>query len=165
MGSPQLVVELMQISDLAEILAIEEVSFATPWTREMYVKELSNRTSRPFVYRIDGEIVGYMCFWVVLDEAHLMTIAVHPDRRGEGIGKSIMGHLEQVSLKEDLKKILLEVGRRNIVARGLYRHCGFTAVGFRKNYYANIKDDALLMEKWLTSDRRHPVSATHRKNG
>jgi [ribosomal protein S18]-alanine N-acetyltransferase len=164
MGSPQLVAEFMQVSDLEEILAIEEASFAKPWTKEMYLKELSNRTSRPFVYRINTEIVGYMCFWVVLDEAHLMTIAVHPDRRGEGIGKAIMEHLEQVSLKEDLKKILLEVGRRNVVARGLYRQSGFTAVGFRKNYYANIKDDALLMEKWLTSNRRHPASAAHRNN-
>jgi ribosomal-protein-alanine N-acetyltransferase len=164
MGSPQLVAELMQVSDLAEILTIEEASFATPWTREMYRKELSNRSSRPFVFRIDGEIVGYMCFWVVLDEAHHMTIAVHPDRRGEGIGKAIMGYLEQMSLKEDLKKILLEVGRRNVVARGLYRQCGFTAVGFRKNYYANVKDDALLMEKWLTCERKHQVSATRRKN-
>ena len=90
-----------------------------------------------------------------------MTIAVHPDRRGEGIGKAIMKHLEEVSLKEDLRKIQLEVGRRNSVAKGLYRQCGFTAIGFRKNYYAGIKDDALLMEKWLTSSRNDPVSAKH----
>ena len=144
----------MKVTDLAEVLVIEQVSFATPWTREMYLKELSNRSSRPFVYRLDGNIVGYMCFWLVLDEAHLMTIAVHPDRRGEGIGKVIMEHLEEVCLKEGLKKILLEVGRRNNIARALYRQRGFTAVGFRKNYYAGIKDDALLMEKWLTSSRK-----------
>jgi ribosomal-protein-alanine N-acetyltransferase len=164
MRSPQLVPELMKETDLEKVLAIEKVSFATPWTKEMYLKELSNRTSRPFVYRKDGDLVGYMCFWVVLDEAHLMTIAVHPDRRGEGVGKAIMKHLEEVCLKEDLKKILLEVGRRNNIARGLYRQCGFTAVGFRKNYYAGIKDDALLMEKWLTSSHKHTSAAVHRKN-
>ncbi len=157
--------KLMKISDLNEVLSIEVASFASPWTRDMYTKEISNRSSRAFVYRQGNQIVGYMCFWAVLDEAHLMTIAVHPERRREGFGKAILGHLEEVCAKEGLSRILLEVGRRNEIAKSLYRKCGFEVTGFRKGYYAEIQDDALVMEKRLGVANDQAVEETGAKNG
>lgn len=144
--------EAMQLSDLDEILAIERVSFSAPWSRDVFVKELANRAARAVVFRLRGGLAGYICFWVVLDEAHIQTVAVNPAMRGRGYGMEIMRHLEAMSVQEGVSRIILEVGRRNIAARNLYRKCGFSAIGFRKQYYAEIDDDAVVMEKCLTSD-------------
>jgi len=147
----RLAAEQMQHSDLDDVLAIERASFAAPWTREMFVSELSNRVARAVIFRVDAAVAGYVCYWVVLDEAHLQTVAVHPDMRRRGFGMAIMSYVEAMCLREGVRRIILEVGRRNAAARNLYRKCGFTAIGFRKRYYSEINDDAVVMEKWLTT--------------
>ncbi|MDQ7782434.1 MAG: ribosomal protein S18-alanine N-acetyltransferase [Desulfomonilaceae bacterium] len=139
----------MEPSDLDEILEIERVSFPAPWTRDMFLEEMSNRTARLIVFTEDKRIVGYMCFWQVLDEAHLMNVAVRSDCRGRGYGTYMIDRLQTLCLKEGLKRIILDVGRRNLPARRLYKKCGFRSIGFRKKYYSSIGDDAIVMEKWL----------------
>jgi len=141
----------MKITDLDEILEIERASFPAPWSRNMFVEEMSNRSARLVVFVDEERVVGYMCFWEIMDEAHLLTIAVHPQKRRRGYGKFMMDHLEQLCVKDGLKRIVLDVGRRNDPARNLYRKCGFISVGFRKDYYTVIGDDAIVMEKWLGS--------------
>ena len=113
---------------------------------------LSNRNARLLVFTEEKRIVGYLCFWEVMDEAHLMNIAVHYDRRGRGYGTFMMNRLVTICLKDGLKRIILDVAKGNRPARSLYRKCGFSSIGFRKNYYASIKDDAIVMEKWLGSN-------------
>lgn len=142
----------MEHEDLDRVLEIEKVSFPAPWSRQIFLQELSNRSSRILVFLEGERIVGYLCYWEVLDEAHLMNIAVHSDRRGRGYGKHMMDRLITICLKGGLKRIILDVGKRNRPARNLYRKCGFSSVGFRKNYYTSIKDDAIVMEKWLGSE-------------
>lgn len=115
----------------------------------MFLEEMNNRAARVFVFTLGDTVVGYVCFWEVLDEAHLMNVAVHPDYRGRGYGQFILEQLEAMCLRDNLRRIILEVGRRNLPARRLYRKCGFSAIGFRKKYYAEVQDDALIMEKWL----------------
>ena len=91
--------------------------------------------------------MGYLCFWGVVDEAHLLNIAVHQELRGEGYGKAILDYLESACRERGLEKIILEVGRRNTDARRLYKQKGFSTIGFRRGYYRDIGDDALVMEK------------------
>ncbi len=141
--------EPMKTPDLDAVMAIEKASFAAPWSRNMFLEEMNNRAARLMVFKSEDTLVGYMCFWEVLDEAHLMNVAVHPDHRGRGYGALIMEQLEAMCLRDGLRRIILEVGRRNLPARRLYRKCGFSAIGFRKKYYAEVQDDALIMEKWL----------------
>ncbi len=147
--SEPILAEPMKPEDLDSVLGIENASFPAPWSRNMFLEEMRQRHSRMTVFRSQGELVGYMCFWEVLDEAHLLNIAVHPQRRGHGVGKYMMDYLEKVSLQDGLKRIILEVARRNNAARDLYKKCGFSSIGFRKKYYAAVEDDALVMEKWL----------------
>jgi ribosomal-protein-alanine N-acetyltransferase len=154
--------EPMQLEDLEVVLTIEQSSFPTPWSRNMFIEEMENQNSRLVAFKIDGSIVGYVCFWAVLDEAHLLNIAVHPSRRHQGLGRLIMAEIENLCIKEELKRIILEVARRNTVARELYRKCGFHSIGFRKNYYTVTKDDALIMEKYLASSQiEQSASATN----
>jgi [ribosomal protein S18]-alanine N-acetyltransferase len=147
--APSLHAEPMRLSDLDEVLSIERVSFATPWTHNMFVEEMSNEAAHPIVFKDDGRVVGYLCFWVILDEAHLLNIAVRPDRRSQGLGELMMNEFERLCREHELKKIFLDVGRRNAPARRLYKKCEFESIGFRKNYYTEIQDDALVMEKAL----------------
>jgi [ribosomal protein S18]-alanine N-acetyltransferase len=144
----------MKPADVDEVLAIERDSFAEPWTKNMFLDELANRSARLLVLKMEERIIGYMCFWEILDEAHLMTIAVHPRHRGKGFGKFLMDKLEELSRKAGLKRIILDVARRNRTARNLYGKCGFMSIGFRKSYYKVTGDDALVMEKWLFSEEK-----------
>jgi [ribosomal protein S18]-alanine N-acetyltransferase len=148
----------MCLSDLDEVLSIESASYATPWTQNMFVEEMSNEAAHPIVFTERGRVVGYLCFWEILDEAHLLNIAVRPDRRGHGLGMLFMSHLDRLCRERGLSKIFLDVGRRNAPARKLYRKSGFRSIGFRKNYYPEVQDDALVMEKEV---QRLPDSDVH----
>lgn len=150
----------MKPADVDEVLAIERDSFAEPWTKNMFLDELANRSARLLVLKRESRIIGYMCYWEILDEAHLMTIAVNPRCRGEGFGKFLMDKLEELSRKDGLKRIILDVARRNRTARNLYAKCGFMSIGFRKNYYKATGDDALVMEKWLFSEDKEQSTVT-----
>jgi ribosomal-protein-alanine N-acetyltransferase len=141
----------MSVEDLEDVLAIERASFPAPWGRRIFLQEIENRNGRALVFRLHKNLVGYLCYWMVIDEAHIHTIAVHPDYRTRGLGKSIMRYLDSECLKSGLKKILLEVARRNLTARNLYKRCGFQSIGMRRHYYQSVKDDALVMEKILES--------------
>lgn len=152
----ELISRPMEESDLEDVMEIERASFSSPWSREMYVSELSNRSSRAVVFFSDDVMAGYFCMWVVLDEAHIMNIAVRPGFRRLGVGKAIMDHIERIALKERLRRILLEVARNNKAGRALYKKCGFSSIGFRKKYYSDVNDDALVMDKWIGGNSPEP---------
>ncbi|MGB9615918.1 MAG: ribosomal protein S18-alanine N-acetyltransferase [Desulfomonilaceae bacterium] len=140
----------MTAPDLDQVLFIEQSSYGAPWSRDMFMDEISNPLSRALVFELDGRIVGYLCCWEIVDECHILNIAVHPDYRRQGVGSAILKILEAACRAKGLTRILLDVGRRNNPARNLYKKMGFKAVGFRKNYYKEVGDDALLMDKILT---------------
>jgi [ribosomal protein S18]-alanine N-acetyltransferase len=141
----------MSLADLDDVVRIENASFPAPWTRSMFTNEIMNPSSVSLVFRRGTALLGYRCHWVVVDEAHLMTIAVDPAYRNQGVGAFMMAHLEADCLAAGLSRIFLEVSKENPKARRLYRKHGFVTVGFRKNYYGLLVGDALVMEKVLTA--------------
>ncbi|MEI8182378.1 MAG: ribosomal protein S18-alanine N-acetyltransferase [Desulfomonile sp.] len=147
--SPGFQIMRMLPEHIDEIMDIERSSYGTPWSRNMFLEEMSNRIARQLVFTVGDRIIGYVCFWEVLDESHVLNIAVHPDLRRQSHGKAIMDVLERMCRSDGLKRIVLDVGRRNLAARNLYKKSGFNVIGFRKNYYTEIKDDALIMQKQL----------------
>lgn len=149
----------MTMSDIQDVLEIERSSFPAPWSKQMFLDEMSNSNARLIVFKLHGSLVAYMCFWQVLDEAHLMNIAVHPAHRGKGYGKILMDHLDKICRDGGVKRIILEVARRNIVARNLYKKCGFSSIGFRRKYYAAVQDDAIVMQKLLLSEENQDEPA------
>jgi ribosomal-protein-alanine N-acetyltransferase len=90
-------------------------------------------------------IVGFAGMWMYVDEAHIATIATHPDWRRRGIGERILIHLLREAQKRHAINVTLEVRVGNIVAQNLYRKYGFVEVGQRKAYYQDNREDALIM--------------------
>jgi ribosomal-protein-alanine N-acetyltransferase len=102
-------------------------------------------------------VVGYAGFWYILDEAHVSTIAVHPDWRGHGVGEALFVHLLETALDLGAVTATLEVRVTNERAQGLYRKYSFEVVGRRKRYYRDNGEDALLMTAELPSGYREQM--------
>jgi len=83
--------------------------------------------------------------WVILDEAHVATIATHPDHRGYGIGKRLLAYGLLEAYKRGARIAYLEVRRSNVIAQNLYYKFGFEVVGERLRYYKDNNEDAVLM--------------------
>ena len=143
----------MSYRDLEAVCRIEALSFPTPWPKTLFIEELKNPLSHSYIARVeedDREVVaGYIVFWVVVDEAHILNVAVHPDYRGKGIGKGLVRSAIETCKALDLRRVFLEVRRSNIVARRLYSGLGFRVVGIRKGYYSDTKEDAIVMALYL----------------
>lgn len=139
----------MKEEDIDQILKIEELSFATPWTRQSFENELKlNQFAVYLVLEKDGQIVGYCGMWLIVDEAHITNIAVLPEFRGQKLGETILRMIMEVAKKRGAKSMTLEVRVSNTVAQSLYRKLGFMNGGIRKNYYTDNYEDALVM--WVT---------------
>ncbi|MHB8170576.1 MAG: ribosomal protein S18-alanine N-acetyltransferase [Thermincolia bacterium] len=133
---------------LDEILTIEAVSFSTPWSRQSFIHELSDNVLASYVVALDGDkVAGYAGMWIIIDEAHLTNVAVHPDYRGRGIGVGLLEELLNRAVKLGADRMTLEVRESNQAARHLYTRMGFRPMGLRKGYYSDTKEDAILMWK------------------
>jgi len=139
------VIEPMVEADLDDVDAIERHSFKSPWPRQVFVDELAREWARVDVAREAGRVVGFCNYWLVKDEVHLLAIATHPDRRRAGIGRRLMDHLLEVARGRESVLVTLEVRRSNQPAIALYERLGFVPVGVRRAYYAEDREDALVM--------------------
>ncbi|MBI2122878.1 MAG: ribosomal protein S18-alanine N-acetyltransferase, partial [Armatimonadetes bacterium] len=127
-------------------LEIERESFLTPWPRDAYVQELKeNRLASYFIARVDDETVGYCGMWVILDEAHVTTLAVDPKYRGMHIGERLLLVLIDAAVERGARWMTLEVRRSNLTAQKLYKKYGFREIGTRKAYYSDNREDAIIM--------------------
>ncbi|HYR95291.1 MAG TPA: ribosomal protein S18-alanine N-acetyltransferase [Candidatus Binatus sp.] len=139
----------MRHEDLGSVLEIERRSFAQPWSRAFFEKELATPFARLTVAEEEAPagrwLVGYTCRWRVTDEVHLLNVAVHPERRGLGHGRVLVSSVVEESRAASARAIFLEVRAGNVVARRLYRQLGFKDLGVRRGYYGPGQD-AIVME-------------------
>jgi ribosomal-protein-alanine N-acetyltransferase len=114
----------MRREDLGSVLEIERRSFAQPWSRAFFEKELATPFARLLVVEEEtpphGRIVGYTCRWRVTDEVHLLNVAVHPERRGLGYGRQLVGAVIGEAHAASARVVFLEVRAGNVIARRLY---------------------------------------------
>lgn len=138
---------LTSAHEIDDVLAVEEASFTNPWTREMYLAELENRTvSFCYLARDDeGRVVGFCSFWRVLDELHINNLAVLPAFRRGGIASALLARVLVEGAKLGIRRATLEVRRSNEAARLLYERFGFAIAGVRRGYYTNPVEDALIL--------------------
>jgi [ribosomal protein S18]-alanine N-acetyltransferase len=137
--------------NLDEVVEIEKLSFGSPWTFNSFVEEFSRTYS--FSYGIssenDNKLRGYIVFWLLADEIHILNLAVHPGIRREGVATKLMEYLMEVSTNAACKMVFLEVRISNKNAIALYESLDFACVGRRSKYYADTKEDALLYTLFL----------------
>jgi [ribosomal protein S18]-alanine N-acetyltransferase len=141
----------MELEDLDQVREIDRLSFSLPWPPTSYRFEIrENLGSILWVAEstsLPGErtVVGMIVVWMIMDEAHIATIAVHPDYRGRRIGRGLLA----VALKEAIQKgaveSTLEVRANNFAAQAVYREFGYQVTGLRPQYYKDNQEDAVLM--------------------
>jgi ribosomal-protein-alanine N-acetyltransferase len=142
----KLVIEAMRLDDLEEVQRIEEASFSTPWPPNAYRSELmTNRLASYLVARAGGRIVAYGGMWLMVDEAHITTFAVHPAWRRQRIGERLLIAFFDLARDRHARELTLEVRLSNLGARRLYEKYGFRPVGLRPRYYSDNNEDALIM--------------------
>ena len=141
-----IVVERMTLDDLQAVQAIERDSFTTPWPPHAYRTEIeTNRMAHYIVARRDSEIVGFAGMWLMLDEAHVTTIGVKPELRGQGLGELLFATLMEIALNVNARRVTLECRVSNHSAQALYRKYTFREEGIRRRYYSDNNEDALIM--------------------
>jgi ribosomal-protein-alanine N-acetyltransferase len=148
-GRQEIAIGDMTEEDVSEVLAIERASFSTPWSENMFRRELKFPPSRNLVARVREkgreEIAGYVNFWVVAGEIHLHNIAVRNDRQRTGVASALIREVIKRARKEGAWHATLEVRRANDGARKLYDKFGFALTGIRPLYYDDTREDALIM--------------------
>ena len=136
----------MTLDDLPAVIELDKLSFNLPWPERSFRFELTeNSASRCWVADMDGKIVGMIVAWLLVDEAHVATIATHPDFRRQGIARNLLKYALRYMSKEDAVTSFLEVRENNTAAQDMYREFGYEAVGRRKRYYKDTNEDAILM--------------------
>jgi [ribosomal protein S18]-alanine N-acetyltransferase len=153
----------MRSEDIERVLEIEQMSFPTPWPRDAYTHELhENRLACYLVAQVMHQIVGYAGMWVILDEAHVTTIAVEPVSRRRRIGERLLVALLEEAMKRGARWVTLEVRKSNEGAQALYRKYGFKDIGVRKGYYSDNREDAIVM--WTGNVFDHAFQDLFKKN-
>ncbi len=132
--------------DIDAVWDIEKMCFSVPWSRQSFVLEVEkNKCARYVVAEHSGAVVGYGGMWLIVDEAHITNIAVHPLFRRRGIGEAILKALMAEAHRMGIDRMTLEVRASNIPAQNLYKKLGFVEVGVRKGYYSDNNEDAIIM--------------------
>ncbi len=149
----RVVVGPMRLEDLPQIHLIEQASFTSPWPPHAYRSELeSNRLAHYLVARVGDTIAAYGGMWLMVDEAHITTFAVHPAWRRQGIGQRLLVAFLDIAVERGAHEATLEVRLSNLAARKLYEKYGFRPVGLRPRYYSDDNEDALIMTTEPLSD-------------
>ena len=146
MSGDTVTIRRMRTDDIDTVTAIEQATFARPWSRESFCQELErNVAARYLVAETEGRVIGYAGAWIILDESHITNIAVASAYRGRGIGKQLTQALLQYLSNLGACYATLEVRVSNQRAQNLYKTLGFVSVGKRKRYYEDNQEDAYLM--------------------
>ncbi|MEW6474512.1 MAG: ribosomal protein S18-alanine N-acetyltransferase [Actinomycetota bacterium] len=136
----------MRRRHLRSVLRIESKVYPVPWSMSLFLSELALRSTRAYYVACVGrQIVGYAGLMMTLDDGHITTIAVDPAWHRHKIGTRLLVALAHEARRRGATSLTLEVRLGNKPAQNLYRRFGFRPVGVRKNYYAETKEDALVM--------------------
>lgn len=135
--------------DVPAVMEIERVAFTNPWSTDMVKKELTQEWSTVLLAEeLDAgawRLRGFSIFWLVHDEQHVLNVATDPLQLRRGIGRAVMNATLDVGRQNRCRISTLEVRRGNVPAMEMYKSLGFRPVGMRPNYYADDREDAVVM--------------------
>lgn len=137
-------------ADIDSIMEIERASFSSPWPVSAIAEEIERRGwSRVAVATSDRMVLGFIVYWVVDRELHLLNLATRPAWRRRGVARSMIEHMLAEAHRLELWQVVLEVRESNDAALNLYENFGFTRIGRRSRYYADNGEDAIVMSLGL----------------
>jgi ribosomal-protein-alanine N-acetyltransferase len=130
-------------------MEIEQTSFTAPWSELSFLNEMYNEDSLAKVALSENKVVGYSCSRHVLNEGHLLNLAVHHDFRRRGIATELMNNILAEFKEKGCTLLYLEVRISNLDAIKFYERFGFKISSFRRKYYTSPIEDGALMMRWL----------------
>jgi ribosomal-protein-alanine N-acetyltransferase len=144
---PRFEIAAMRLTDLDHVMDIERQSFRTPWSRQVFVEELDREWAHVDVLRprSAGTVLGFVNYWLVRDEVHILNVAAHASHRRRGVATQLLAHVIGFARRQHCRYATLEVRRSNEAAIRLYGKFGFKPVGVRPHYYAEDNEDAIVM--------------------
>jgi len=133
------------------VWAINEQAFAIPWSLQQIAEDFNGNPNAHYLVALDenGAVAGYVSYWHVVNEGHINQIAVDGACQRQGVASLLLGAVEKEARTREMIGLTLEVRQGNRAAMGLYHKHGFKAEGYRKNYYADTKEDAVIMWKYF----------------
>jgi ribosomal-protein-alanine N-acetyltransferase len=141
--------------DVDAVTAVEQLSFAKPWTREDFERDIGGNILATYMLaETNRQVIAYAGIWVVIDEGHITNVAVHPDWRDQGVATMVVLSLLDAARDKGATRFTLEVRTSNAPAIKLYEKFGFRTVGYRKHYYENGEDAAIMWkyDKTITNE-------------
>ena len=146
--------EPMRLSDLQQVLEIENECFEDPWSATYFTLSLKRPKSYEYLYvaRCENTVMGYIVFAILYEEAHILNIAVPSAFQRQGIGKYLLASALDIIQAQDASAVFLEVAVSNLPAQYLYRQFGFRICGIRKHYYGRHKDAYLFRKGAAETD-------------
>jgi ribosomal-protein-alanine N-acetyltransferase len=140
--------EPMRQSDLGEVLALEERVYPHPWSMGNFVDSLSSNYEAWVLRDHNGDLLGYFLLMAIVDEAHLLNVAVSAEMQGQGLGRFLLNQAVACARGLGMESVLLEVRPSNTRALAIYERYGFKHIGRRKGYYpaaGQQREDAIVM--------------------
>ena len=141
-----MLVRKMTESDVARVALIEKANFSQPWSENAFLTAMDSSDNILVVAEAEGNILGYVCMYVSIDEGEITNVAVDESSRKKGVGVALLKHVFEEAKENDVSRIVLEVRVSNSPAIGLYKKLGFEELGIRKGFYDMPKEDASIME-------------------
>lgn len=140
--------EPMQDADLADVLALEQRVYPHPWSMANFVDSLNSQYQAWVLRERDSTLLGYFLLMAIVDEAHLLNVAVAAERQGQGLGHLLLNQAVACARGLGMESVLLEVRPSNTRALHIYERYGFQQIGRRKGYYPAAdqqREDAIVM--------------------
>ena len=138
--------------DLEGLLQVEKLSQPAPWSEQIFYRELDLDYSRIWTLFDDKQVVGFLVFWVIVDEIHILNVCIAPSHRRRGLAATLISELVSTAQRHQSTIVSLEVRESNVAAQKLYFGLGFEPIGLRKRYYSDNGEDAVLLAKILEED-------------
>ena len=148
LNADELLIRRMRIADIPEVMPIESVSFGRHhWSADAFRAEIGNQIGRYYslIHKKENRLIGYCGYWMILDEAHITTIAVESPYRGTGLGELLLIAMLDKMTSQSIKWATLEVRISNFSAQQLYYKYLFRSMGVRPFYYQDTHEDAVIM--------------------
>jgi [ribosomal protein S18]-alanine N-acetyltransferase len=159
-------VKSISVAEVEAIVSLDRLCFGGLWSIDSYRRELVNENSHFLAVRVDRTqepetegIIGFGCFWSILDEAHITLLGIHPQYQGRGLGQLLLCSLLDRAREIEMARATLEVRHSNQGAIHLYEKYGFQIAGRRKKYYQDPEEDGVIMWRGGLQRRTRPSHA------